>query len=121
LKEFNVDVGIAKGILVDRDEKSGQVVSELPYEIFLESDGSFWNPDLEDNFEGIRKIGVGDFLAPDKILSNLVDALSRSEETRKERMNEILMAKRIIDAMADTLVKKRPMKRDRSSQNETKS
>jgi len=56
----------------------------------------------------IKKIPSGEFLTPKEILSNLVNELARNQEKRKDKIDEILMAKRIIDAMSETLLKKQP-------------
>lgn len=58
----------------------------------------------------IKKIRSDEFLSPDKILSNLVNELAKGQEKRKEKMAEIQMAKRIIEAMSETLLKKPPTK-----------
>lgn len=115
LKEFGCSVKIAEGIDVGiaEDNEGNEYEIERPFVIFLESDGSFYIDEFDDRFEDIKKIDAQDFFEPKRILSNLVDALARSEEARKEKMREILMAKRIVDAMSKTLVKKYSTKRAR--------
>lgn len=120
LKEFGVDVKVAKVRGETATDDKGNVLDVPPSDVFLESTGSYFDDGWETTFEDIERIDLRYFLPPQKILSNLVDALAKNVETRKEKMSEILMAKRIIDAMAGTLIKRTPMKRDGSSKKETK-
>jgi hypothetical protein len=53
----------------------------------------------------IKKISPDEFLLPQQILTNLLEQLASSQEKRKEKMDEILMAKRIIEAMSESLLK----------------
>jgi len=108
LKEFDCNVKIAGCVdtVVSMDSQGKQYETEMPIDIFLESDGSFYIDQFDEHFTDIKKIVPRDFLTPERILSNLVDALASGEEARKEKMKEILMAKRIIDAISETLVKK---------------
>lgn len=108
LKEFVCNVKIAGGIdsAVTTDSKGNQEEVEMPFEVLLLSDGSFFIEDFEYSFSDIKKISPQDFLSPEKILSNLVDVLARSKEANEERMQQIMMAKRIVDAMSETLIKR---------------
>jgi hypothetical protein len=121
LKEFGIDLKVAEERGQTATDDKGNVLDVQPSDDFLESDGSYYNDEREIIFNDIEKIDSRYFLPPQKILSNLVDALAKNVETRKEKMSEILMAKRIIDAMAGTLIKRTPMECDRSSEKETKS
>ena len=56
----------------------------------------------------IKKIPAHEFLNPKKILANLLDELAKRQEKRQEKMDEIMMAKRIIDAMSESLLNKHP-------------
>jgi len=118
LKEFGVDMKIA-GTMEQLENDKGEL-SEWYIDIFLEPDGSFWNDTFETSFQDIKKIDLRAFLSPEKILSNLVDVLAKSEEAKKEKISEILMAKRIIDAMAETLVKNDSIKTKAKLKEETK-
>jgi len=113
LREFGVDIKIAESIQVVRDGKGAEW--EEPDHIFLEPDGSFYSDPFGAHFKDIQKIDVRSFLSPAKIISNLVNALAKSEGARKEKLQEILMAKRIIDAMSETLTAKRlPKTKDKT-------
>lgn len=112
LKEFDVCVVIAEDLWarVPADSVGDLEVGHFTAEIELTPDGSFWIDTMETNFDDIRKIQRHQFLSPKEILANLVDALVKSHQTRKEKMKEILMAKRIIDAMSETLIEREHMK-----------
>ena len=109
LREFDCNIKVAEGFdtVVSTNKEGNDVESEVPVEIYLEDDGSYYEDTFEYSFKDIKKIPPRQFLSPEKILSNLVNSLAKSEESRKEKMKEILMAKRIIDAMSETLLKKK--------------
>ena len=109
LKEFDCRVLIAESSFVIDEE---QEITED--ETYLTPYGTFFVKTLtgpEDYYiYDIKKIPTGEFLTPEKVLSNLVNEMAKSQEKRKEKMDEILMAKRIIDAMSETLLNKQPTK-----------
>ena len=109
LKEFDCRVKIAESWL-DIDEEQRMPEDET----YLTQYGTFFIKAItgpEDYYiTDIKKIPTGEFLTPEKILSNLVNEMARSQEKRKEKMDEILMAKRIIDAMSETLLNKQSTK-----------
>jgi len=78
----------------------------------LESDGSFFIEPFEDRVVDIKKIDLQDFFPPEKVLSDLVDVLAKSKETNDEKVQQIMMAKRIVDAMSETLIKRPSAKSD---------
>jgi hypothetical protein len=110
LKEFDCKVKVAESWFeVDDNERY------LEDESYLTQYGTFFiraHTAPEDYFvHDITKINPDEFLSPEKILSNLVNELAKGQEKRKEKMDEILMAKRIIDAMSETLLRKTPTKK----------
>jgi hypothetical protein len=105
LKEFECDVQVAES----------WIEVEIPQdETYLTSNGNFhvvsYAPPNEMYISDIKKIPPEEFLSAQEILSNLVNEMAKSQEKRKEKMEEILMAKRIIDAMSESLLKKQPIK-----------
>jgi len=112
LKAFGGEVKVAEETDYMTDAKGNGNPEEIYFSIFLESDGSFRSEPFGDYVNDIRKINQQDFLSPEKILSNLVDALERSKEANVEKMQQIMMAKRIVDAMSETLVKRPSAKSD---------
>ena len=111
LKEFDCRVKIAESWF-GLGEEAGRVAEDetylTPYGTFLIK--SFTGP--EDYYiSDIKRISAGEFFTPAKILSNLVNEMAKGQEKRKEKMDEILMAKRIVDAMSETLLNKQPTKK----------
>jgi hypothetical protein len=105
LKEFGCTIEVGEGIDESTDEK-GRLVEGPPYDISLLSDGSFYLDAFEMSFTDIKKIDLQDFLPPEKILSNLVNVLAETKSANEEKRRQIMMAKRIVQAMSETLVKK---------------
>jgi hypothetical protein len=107
LKEFDCSVKVAEGIDTMTYEDKGKTSSyEYEISIHLCSDGSFYAEEVEVSLNDIKSIKQKFFLSPEKILSNLVEALANSKEKREEQIKEIQMAKRIIEAMSESLLKK---------------
>jgi hypothetical protein len=108
LKEFGGRVRIAETRESVEELKEGKFVPgpDIDVSIFLESDGSFYLDFFDDYIYDIKKIANEDFLSPEKILANLVDVLEKSKEASEEKMRQIMMAKRIVDAMSETLIKR---------------
>jgi len=114
LKEFDCNVKVAESWFeVEGNEGEVQRVA-LEEESYLTGSGSFLiksNVGQDDYYiHDIKRIHPEEFLAPEDILSNLVNELAKSQEKRKEKMDEILMAKRIIDAMSESLLQKQSTK-----------
>ena len=110
LKEFDCSAKVAEGIdtMTYKDDKGKTSSYEYEVNIYLCSDGSFYADAVDVSFDEIKSIKQKFFLSPEKILSNLVEALANSKKKREEQIKEIQMAKRIIDAMSESLLKKPP-------------
>ena len=76
----------------------------------LGSDGKIYVEDWEDPFGDIHDVDLWQFYHPRQILTNFVSALSDAQERRKEKLGEIEMAKRIVEAMTQGIKKLPPMK-----------
>ena len=76
---------------------------EARMEIFYFPDGSFWNNWDKGDFFDIRMIELHHLLAPSEILTNFIEELSNIVSKRKEKSRELEMAKRIIEAITDTM------------------
>jgi hypothetical protein len=114
LKEFDCSVKVAES-WIEAEVAEGEVERVAQEdESYLTANGSFLIKSYvaPENYyiSDIKKIPPEEFLSPEKILSNLVTELAKSQEKRKEKMDGILMAKRIIEAMSETLLKKQPTK-----------
>jgi hypothetical protein len=108
LKEFDCRVQVAETrypALIG-DGRGNDIEIERPISIYIMADGSLYLDEDDRYFEDIREIHKEHFFEPQKILSNLVNALSKSKEARDDRINEILMAKNIIEAISKRLIKK---------------
>jgi hypothetical protein len=109
LKEFDCNVKVAESWIEVEDDRGEIYQLDVEDEVYLTGSGSFLihsNPiDERYTIDDIKKISPEEFLAPEKILKNLINELAKSQEKRKEKMDEILMAKRIIDAMSESLLK----------------
>lgn len=107
LKEFDCRIKVAKGVDPSSFEDKGNIIYyERPVSIYLMPDGSIYFDEDDRYFEDIREIHKKHFLRPKKILTNLVNALSKSKEVRDNQLNEILMAKDIVEAMSKRLIKR---------------
>jgi len=117
LKEFDCKVKVAESSdYFSYEDSEGNEIQDgrILDETFLTEDGNYLvepttSPDSY-YLVDITKIPREEFLTPDRILSNLVNELAKSQEKRKEKMEEILMAKRIIEAMSESLLKKQSIK-----------
>jgi hypothetical protein len=112
LKQFDCSVIVAMEYEdISYETPDGTIIEDsMPHsEIYLMPNGSFRVQPIdgdEDHYlRSIKKIDPNNFLKPNKTLSNLVAELAKSQESRSEKIGEILMAKRIIDAMSETLLK----------------
>lgn len=116
LKEFDCNVKIAEGWedVTFEDPEGNEVEDSFPQDsTYLTAEGSFLveptGPDPYHIYD-IKKIPRREFLEPQQILENLVNELVKRQERRKKKNEEILMAKRIIDAMSERLLKKQSAK-----------
>jgi len=114
LKEFGGQIKVGEGTeLVEVQDEEGKTYDqEINYDIFLDPDGSFYLEFYELRITDIEKIDQQDFFPPEKILSNLVDVLAKTKDANEEKMRQIMMAKRIVEAMSETLIK-RPLAKKR--------
>jgi len=114
LKEFGGQVKIGEGIefVESEDEKGKRYDDEIPFDIFLDPDGSFYVEPFERWIRDIRKIDQRDFLPPEMVLSSLVNVLAKTKDANEEKMRQIMTAKRIVEAMSETLIKRPAAKSD---------
>ena len=82
--------------------------------ILLLTDGSFWIDEIDVKVRNINEIIVNYFDLPKEILSNFIEALSHSDESRKQQLTELEMAKRIIEAITNTTGQKKISKLTKS-------
>lgn len=106
LKKFDCKVKIAKIIEPTSFDIKGKVQKyNVPYDVFLNPDGSAYIDGLERHLNSIKEISSKNYLEPLEILSNLVDALAEDDKIRTEKIQEIEMARNIVEAICKTLTK----------------
>lgn len=99
LQRYNASVTI--GLEEFIDEKTGE--PDFYEEISLLPNGTFYAMSQEAHFTDITKISPDELVDPMQILKNLLDALAKSREKRKEAIKELEMAKRMVNAIATSL------------------
>jgi hypothetical protein len=105
MKEYGIyDICVGQDSEPILDEKNN-LIHSINYNYWLTSSGYFYESETDTSIKDIKKINIQSFLSPKEILSKIIDALVKSKEAQEERMNELMMAKRIIDAMSDRLSK----------------
>ena len=97
LKEYHTFVKV--GELQNYNDDAFEGTSDL----FLNPDGEFFVPYYIDPYShpDPKQIDPSDFSKPSTILKNFIDSLA-SSENRKKQITELEMAKRIIEAIANT-------------------
>lgn len=103
--DFNLKIAETLDYIETTDDEGTEYNFEMPLNIFLEADGSFYIGEYDKRVT-MENLDTRDFIAPKKILQNLVNTLSKTEELMNEKKNEIMMAKRIVDAICKTVIKK---------------
>jgi hypothetical protein len=98
LKDYDESVLVAKWTEIDVEGKN-----LFEFEWYLTQDGTFWNLDFEKEVKDIKSIPSYGFLEPIKILSNFISALSSAKEKRKEKLEQIELAKKILEAIISSV------------------
>lgn len=97
LKEYDTYVIVAK---TTEDIQDDNTFLELEWELL--ADGTLWNSDFEVEYIEITSIPTYAFLEPPKILFNFITSLANAKERRKEKLEQIELAKRILSAIIDS-------------------
>ena len=101
LKKYNFTIQVARDDIFDED---GDFVDS--FDIYLETNGLLCVVDVDAYIKDIKALDVNQFLEPMEILSNFITSLSKSVEARRENLRELEMAKRIIEAISNTIDEK---------------
>jgi len=101
LKKYQTSVLVGHGV-VSPDIHS---LTNIEYDIYFTPKGIFWLSHFEDNEQDLKNIHLQDLLNTKEILANLMNAIAKSQESNKQKLIEIEMARRIIEAIADTAPK----------------
>lgn len=102
LKRFDCELKVAE--VIEYNVKTDAGTYDIQHEIFLRGDGSLYDDFIEHTLKP-EKLADSNFLSPLLILENLVNTLARNEERQGKRMDEIQMAKNIVNAICKTLKK----------------
>lgn len=70
-------------------------------DLYLGSDGQVYLEDFEEPFKDIHGVELWQLSTPKQILANFVSSLSEAQERRKEKIGELEMARRIVEAMTE--------------------
>lgn len=100
LKDYDTSVIVAKWL--ESDEPGENFYNQV-WE--LTQSGYFWNPEFEQEVKDIKSIPSYGFLEPINILTNFISAISSAKEERKEKLEQIELAKRILEAIIGTVSK----------------
>ena len=111
LKEYGTGVQVGSA---PRDPTTidGKEYRYPDFEFFLGVDGKLYVDEFEEPFGDIRDVELWQFHHPRQILANFVSALSEAQERRREKLGELEMARRIVDAMAAGIKQKSPLKKE---------
>ncbi len=84
--------------------KSGGL-PEIIGDIYLTPEGTLWVDDIEVEIEldKMHESTLGDLDGPQEILSNFIDSISKATDKQKEKMKELEMARKIIEAISSTV------------------
>jgi len=104
LQEYSTAVTVA----VQRPDPDD---TKTPTYVFdLVQDGRIWVEDF-DTEVSLRSIPIWAFLSPREILADFIDSLYNAKERRKDRLAELEVAKRIIEAFTEGVKPKSPQKK----------
>jgi ribosomal protein L13 len=99
MKKFraNVKVGYVYEEIKNKEDK---VTGIYPFEVYLLEDGELWIPEVEAR----PKFHDTTFDPSKKILSNYIDSLVRASEKNKEKLKELEVFRRVIEALTETTI-----------------
>lgn len=102
LQEYDTSAKVGR-VPQEPVEIQGERYPVSDVDLLLGADGRIWMTEFESFAKGIRDFELWHFLSPKEILANFVSSLSEAKERRKEKLGELEMAKRIIDAISETM------------------
>ena len=105
LHEFGISVAVGEDYVFYEDEKGHS--EPIDFEIRLLSNGVLFIDELDHMVNDVSEIDINALHNPKRILEDLILELSKGANNRKEKIREIEMARRIIAAMSNSLVKDR--------------
>ncbi len=103
LKEYNVSVHVANAYSTWENRLETPPTTEtIVEEIYLQADGQFWFADEEVlvPFDKIRDDANIIYLQPSEILQKFIAALEEGKKKRREQLETLEVARRLIEAIA---------------------
>ncbi|MDG7001958.1 MAG: type II toxin-antitoxin system CcdA family antitoxin [Nitrososphaerota archaeon] len=103
LHEFGVSVPVGVDYAFYTNEKEHS--EPFDFEIRLLSNGVLFIDEFNKTVSDVSDLNVNALHSPKMILKDLILELSKGAENRKEKIREIEMARRIIEALSNSLIK----------------
>lgn len=103
LREFGVSVPVGEDYAFYKDEKGHS--EPFGFEIRLLSNGVLFIDEFDHMVSDISDLDINALHSPKRILGDFILELSKGADNRKEKIREIEMARRIITALSDSLIK----------------
>jgi|GEM_PF-6358280 len=97
MKKFDTDIYVGEVIQASFDEK-GNFIDFPPLNVSLLKNGELWivDADTPAKFEDVF------FYSPKKILSTYIDSLIKASEENKEKLKELEIFRRVVEALTET-------------------
>ncbi len=105
LREFGARVAVGKDVAYYKSAKGHS--EPFDFEIILLSNGRFLIDEPDHVVNDVSDLNIDSLHTPKKILENLIQELSKGADKRREKIREIEIARRIIEALSDSLTKDR--------------
>ena len=95
IKEYETSVRVATVY----DKPTPRAPGGDPHEVHLQDDGTFWIGDAEVlvTFDDLQDAHFWD---PDEILKGFIDSLEKAKEKRRERIEDLELVRRIVEAIS---------------------
>ena len=97
LKEYETSVLVAT--VFDKPTRTSRIPGGDPHDVYLQDDGSLWIEDYE-ALETFDKLEEAHFRDPDEILRNFIDSVEKAKEKRRERIEDLELVRRIVEAIS---------------------
>ena len=105
LQEYSTSVKV--GLI--RQEPGSDLPQDVEY--FLTQDGRIWE-DFDFDYCALRDVAIWAYLEPKEILSNFIDALYKAREKRKDRLAELEVVRKMVEAMTSSIKPKSLQKKE---------
>lgn len=100
MKKFGTAVKVGYMNIEIKVPKSKKVTDMGSFPVYLLQNGTLWSPYLEES----PKLEDVIFYLPKEILSNYIDSLVKASEWNREKLKELEIFKRVIEALTETTI-----------------